>query len=94
MPALFHIEPKNTTIGDFLLGTTEFTVLVEIKKPGTKLFDTTQNRSRSWKLSNDLIDAVSQILAQKVAWEIKSAHDCYTDSGYLIGQKQATLNAY
>lgn len=60
---------------------------MEIKKPGTKLFDTTQNRSRSWKLSNDLIDAISQILAQKAAWEIKSAHDCYTDSGYLIGQK-------
>jgi Domain of unknown function (DUF4263) len=60
---------------------------VELKRPDTKLFEAAQNRSRSWKLSNNLVDAVSQILAQKAAWEIKSAQDCYTDSGNLIDQK-------
>ena len=81
------IDGKNTTNSDFLLGSTDFTVLVELKRPDTSLFEATKNRSRSWKLSNDIVDAVSQILAQKAAWEIKSAQDCYTAGGNLINQR-------
>lgn len=78
---------KDTTNSDFLLGTTDFTVLVEMKRPDTKLFGTARNRSQSWKLSKDLVEAVSQILVQKATWQIKSAQACYNAAGELISQK-------
>jgi len=81
------IDDKNTVNTDFLLGSTDFTVLVELKRPDTKLFEHSKNRSRSWKLSKGLIEAVSQILAQKAAWEIKSTQACYNFEGRLINQK-------
>jgi hypothetical protein len=81
------LNGKNTIAGDFLLGSTDFTVLVELKKPDTPLFGSVQNRSRSWKLSKPLIDAVSQILAQKASWEIKALQNCYNSNGDLITQR-------
>ena len=71
---------------DFLLGSTDFTVLVELKRPDTPLFETLKNRSRSWKLSKYLVEAVSQILAQKASWEIKATQNCYNSKGDLIQQ--------
>lgn len=81
------VDGKNVVTGDFLLGTTDFTVLVELKRPDTPLFDSEQNRSRSWRLSKDLIHAVSQILAQKAAWEKKSFGTNYDKKGDIIRQK-------
>jgi Shedu protein SduA, C-terminal len=81
------LDGKNTVQSDYLLGNTSFTVLVEMKRPDTLLFETTKNRSRSWKLSKYLIESVSQILAQKASWEIKATQDCYTSEGDLIHQK-------
>ena len=81
------LDGKNTVQSDYLLGNTDFTVLVEMKRPDTLLFETTKNRSRSWKLSKYLIESVSQILAQKASWEIKATQDCYTTEGDLIYQK-------
>lgn len=66
-------EGANGAIADFLLGCTDFTVLVEIKKPSTPLFTNTKDRAGSWKISNFLIQAMSQVLSQKAAWQIKSA---------------------
>ena len=81
------IDGKNTTNSDFLLGSTDFTVLVEMKRPDTQLFESTKNRSRSWKLSKYLVEAVSQILAQKASWEIKSTQDCFNSDGNLIDHR-------
>lgn len=81
------LDGKNTINSDFLLGSTDFTVLVELKRPDTQLFESAKSRSRSWKLSKSLFKAVSQILAQKAAWEVKSARACYNSDGKLINQR-------
>jgi len=66
-----NIDGKNTVIGDYLLGDKFFTTFVELKKPSTPLFSKEKNRSNSWRLSNDLIDSVSQILEHKSSGMIK-----------------------
>jgi hypothetical protein len=84
------VAGRDGSIADFLLGATNFTVLVEIKKPGTRLFDERRNRAGSWKLSAELIDAVSQILEQKASWQVKAeanASGNFDDKGNLIAQK-------
>jgi len=59
--------------GDGLLSTVgdlNFTVLVEIKTPATKLLQGTQEiRSGAWSLSKDLTDSLSQIQANIQTWE-------------------------
>lgn len=52
---------------DTLAGTSKYTVLIELKKPSTEIFEETQNRSNSWRLSRDFIYAKSQILEYKAA---------------------------
>jgi hypothetical protein len=84
------VAGRDGSIADFLLGATNFTVLVEVKKPGTRLFDERRNRAGSWKLSAELIDAVSQILEQKAGWQVKAevnATGNFDDEGNLIGQR-------
>jgi Domain of unknown function (DUF4263) len=77
---------------DFLMGATNFTVLVELKRPDTQLFEKRRNRAGSWKLSNELIDAVSQILEQKASWQVKgnaNAMKNFDANGKLIRQRTA-----
>lgn len=81
------LDGTNTVQGDFLLGSTHFTVIVELKRPDTPIFGASPNRSRSWSLSTQLIDAVSQILAQKASWEIKATQVNYVSDGNAISQK-------
>jgi hypothetical protein len=66
------LSGKDGVTGDFLMGCSKFTVLVELKRPDTLLFDNNKNRSNSWKLSDDLISGVSQILEQKASWQVFS----------------------
>lgn len=66
---------RGQEFADFLTGCENFTVLVELKRPDTNLFGPDSNRSGCWKLSNDLIGAVSQILEQKASWQIESEGD-------------------
>ena len=61
--------------------------MVELEKPNTPIFDKTKNRSGSWRLSKDLIFAVSQILEQKAAWQIKSQTNQYNKNRQIIKQK-------
>ncbi|WP_181440126.1 Shedu immune nuclease family protein [Curtobacterium sp. MCLR17_039] len=78
---------------DYLMGASEYTVLVELKTAGTPLFATNQNRSNSWRLSNSLILAESQILEQKASFQAfadKQAGGLYGKRGNKI--TQATLN--
>lgn len=83
---------RDGSIADFLMGTTNFTVIVEIKRPDTRLFEERRNRAGTWKLSSELIDSVSQILQQKASWQIKAevnASDNFNTDGKLIRQKAA-----
>lgn len=75
------LDGSNTVIADYLMGDTMFTTFVELKKPSTKIFSNGKNRSGSWRLSNDLIDSVSQILEQKASGQIK-----LDDAQYINGE--------
>jgi hypothetical protein len=85
---------SNVTVGgeeqvivDFLVGDKNFTTLIELKKPNTPLFDNDKNRSGSWRLSKELIFAVSQILEQKAEWQIKSQDKQYNKDREVIKQR-------
>jgi len=80
------LDGKNDVISDFLLASSKFTLLVEIKKPNTPLFNARKNRSESWELSDELTHAISQILSQKAAWQIKSQTPQYDSKEQLIKQ--------
>ncbi|MDD3772042.1 MAG: DUF4263 domain-containing protein [Weeksellaceae bacterium] len=76
-----QLDGSNSVIGDYLLGDKFFTTFIELKKPSTPLFGNEKNRSNSWRLSNDLIDSVSQILEQKASGLIR-----LTGEGYIGGE--------
>ncbi len=81
---------SDAAIVDFLMGCTNFTVLVEVKKPSTPLFLRSRNRANSWRLSTDFTDAVSQILEQKASWQIKAeanVHKNFSAAGKLLRQR-------
>ncbi len=78
---------EEVVIVDFLVGDKNFTTLIELKKPNTPIFDNLKNRSGSWKLSKDLIFAVSQILEQKAEWQIKSQSKQFDGNREIIKQK-------
>ncbi len=73
--------------GDYLLADKKFISFVEIKTPNTDLFSNGVNRSGSWKLSNDLIDAYSQILEQKASGQVLYDQEKYDNEGKKIIQK-------
>lgn len=81
------LNGTDTVITDFLTTDTRFTTIVELKKPDTKLFGELRNRSRSWKLSDQLTESVSQILAQKAEWQLKSKVANYTKDGTKISER-------
>jgi hypothetical protein len=81
------LNGKNTVKTDFLMGDKNFTVIVELKKPTTPLFEKEQDRSESWRLSKELTYAISQILSQKAEWQIKSEKDNFNEDNDLITQK-------
>jgi len=81
------LNGKNAVKTDFLMGDKNFTVIVELKKPTTPLFEKDQDRSESWRFSKYLTYSISQILSQKAEWQIKSERDNFDDTGELITQK-------
>ena len=81
------LNGKNTVKTDFLMGDKNFTVIVELKKPTTSLFEKEQDRSESWRLSKDLTYAISQILSQKAEWQLKSEKENFDNKGNLINQR-------
>lgn len=83
-----NIDGGWTVITDFLLADNNFTTFVELKKPETPIFRNSINRSNAWRLSNELIDSVSQTLEQKASWQIKLETDELFDGNWgLITQK-------
>lgn len=81
------LDGKQTVITDFLMSDSRFTVIVELKRPDTPLFESGGNRSKSWKLSKDLTNAISQILTQKAEWEYKSQTEQFDNECNLIEEK-------
>lgn len=54
---------------DFLMTFTDYTVLVEIKRPDTPIFQSKKSgRAGTWRFSTEFMDAVSQVLEQKAEW--------------------------
>ena len=80
------LDGKNSVKTDFLMGDKNFTVIVELKKPTTPLFEKEKDRSESWRLSKDLTYSISQILSQNAEWQIKSERDNFNENGDLITQ--------
>lgn len=78
-----EIDGSNTVINDFLLGDKFFTTFIELKKPSTLLFSNEKNRSNSWRLSNELIDSVSQILEHKASGLIRLSNQQYINGEVL-----------
>ncbi len=86
--SISEADGSNTVFADYLLGDKKFTTFVEIKLPNTNIFGQSKNRSNSWCLSQDLIDAVSQILEQKASGKIKlETTEQHDSSGNKITQK-------
>ena len=79
------LSGQGAVIDDFLM-TDKFTKLVELKRPDTPLFGSDKYRNGAWQLSDELTNAVSQILAQKAEWELKSHGENYDESGNRITQ--------
>ncbi len=54
---------------DFLMTFKDYTVLVEIKRPDTPIFQTRRGgRAGTWEFSRDFMSAISQIIEQKAEW--------------------------
>ncbi|API86666.1 Shedu immune nuclease family protein [Francisella uliginis] len=83
-----NLDGSNTVISDFLMGDNSFTTFVELKKPQSKIFSVSKNRSNSWCLTSEFFNAVSQILEQKASGQIKlEQSQNYTKNGNEIIQK-------
>lgn len=62
-------DNRNKPIVDFLGAFTDYTVLVEIKRPDTRIFKTAKGgRAGTWEFSSEFTSAVSQIIQQKAEW--------------------------
>lgn len=62
-------DNKNQPMVDFLMTFTDYTVLVEIKKPSTPIFKERRGaRAGTWEFSSEFMGAVSQIVEQKAEW--------------------------
>ncbi|NLS04332.1 DUF4263 domain-containing protein [Rhizobium sp. P32RR-XVIII] len=58
---------------DYLMNFTDYSVLVEIKRPETPIFAQRRaGRSGTWRFSNEFMDAVSQVLEQKAEWLLQA----------------------
>ena len=66
---------RGSPVVDFL-GLNDFTILIELKTPRTKIFTQSKSetaRTNTWSFSSAFIDGVSQCLAQRSDWEKKSS---------------------
>jgi hypothetical protein len=62
-------DNQNKPTVDFLMNFTDYTVLVEIKRPDTRLFKAGKGgRAGTWEFSPEFTSAVSQIIEQKAEW--------------------------
>ena len=102
-------DNQNKPVIDFLMSFTDYTVLVEIKKPDTPIFRASRGgRAGTWEFSSEFMSAFSQIVEQKAEWlifaqtadhynkagaEILSARTRNTKSILVIGSRDEFLYA-
>jgi hypothetical protein len=66
-------DDRNRPTVDYLMNFNDYSVLVEIKRPDTPLFQQRRSgRSGTWRFSNEFMDAVSQVLEQKAEWLVQA----------------------
>ena len=62
-------DNQNKPTVDYLMNFTDYTVLVEIKKPDTIIFKRSRGgRAGTWEFSPEFTSAVSQVIEQKAEW--------------------------
>jgi len=63
-------DNRGRPVVDFLMSFTDYTVIVEIKRPDTPIFRRSRGAGRAgtWALSPEFTNAVSQILEQRAEW--------------------------
>lgn len=66
-----NLDGSNSVIADYVLADNKFTTFVEIKRANTPLCKSQKLRGNCWRLSNDLYEAHSQILEQKISGQTK-----------------------
>lgn len=80
-------DGSGSVITDYLMGDKRFTVFVEVKRPDTPLFGNSKQRGNCWRLSSDLMDAVSQILEHKASGQIRiEQNELHDEDGEVITQ--------
>lgn len=73
-------DDRERAIVDFLMTFTDYTVIVEIKRPDTPLFQENRaGRAGTWRFSNEFMEAISQILEQKAQWLASSQQGAHYD---------------
>jgi hypothetical protein len=76
-------DNQNKPVVDYLMNFTDFTVLVEIKLPETRIFRPRKaGRAGTWEFTADFTGAVSQVLEQRAEWQANAnAGEHYNKSG-------------
>ncbi|MBA1138707.1 Shedu immune nuclease family protein [Mesorhizobium neociceri] len=79
-------DNRNKPVIDFLETFTDYTVLVEIKKPDTQIFKTSRGgRAGTWEFSPEFLGAFSQIIEQKAEWlHFAQTGEHYNKAGDLL----------
>ena len=63
-------DNKYKPVVDFLMSFTNYTVIVEIKRPDTPIFKPSRGgRAGTWEFSPEFMGAFSQIIEQKAEWQ-------------------------
>lgn len=81
---------KGSPTADYL-GLSDFTTLIEIKKPESKFFKVqkdSSSRSNTWPFTSDFIEAVSQSLAQKDSFLRSVDHEKMVFSGTIVDNER------
>lgn len=86
-----NLDGSNSVITDYVIADNKFTTFVEIKRPNTPLFKTQKLRGNCWRLSNDLYEAHSQIIEQKISAQTKFETN---QAGYCSKGKRIIQGAY
>ena len=79
-------DNQDKPVIDFLMSFSDYTVLVEIKKPDTPIFKKGRGgRAGTWEFSPEFLSAVSQIIEQKAEWlSFAQSREHYNQSGTQI----------
>lgn len=88
------IDNRNKPVVDFLMTFTDYTVLVEIKRPDTPIFRAARGgRAGTWEFSPEFMSAISQAVEQKAEWLAFAQSGEHFDKGGTSVLEARTRNA-